>query len=395
MKSDPTQFILEHMTGTEVTLSGKQYLYFAGTSYFQLHSHQELLKAANDATMKFGIGSATSRMMTGTTPQIMELEGKIAEFFGTEDAVYLPSGYLSNLAGFKALADQDLYDLIFIDESSHYSNIEGAEISGKRVVQFRHGSIEDLQKKLDQHLKQELKPLIASDGLFPTLGRLAPVGPYLELAEKYNGVVWIDDSHGVGILGRNGRGTCEHLELSSGKLFMGATLSKAFGAYGGIIPGSTEFIGRVRTGSVMTGSNSPMNAAVAAGVKGLELVREQPEMRDKLWENARYLKNALKAAFKTGLRSGLIWDQTAETGSALFPSGNDEIPIIAFATGDAKAMKAIHRSLLEKGIFIQYTTYRGTGKEGILRIVVSSSHTSAQMDTLVKGLIESIPEVIQ
>ncbi|MEN8202454.1 MAG: pyridoxal phosphate-dependent aminotransferase family protein [Bacteroidota bacterium] len=383
MMSDPTQFILENMTGTEVTLSGKQYLYFAGTSYFQLHSHQELLKAACDATLKFGIGGATSRMMTGTTPRIMELEGKIAEFFGTEDAVYLPSGYLSNFAGFKALANQDLYDLIFIDESSHYSNIEGAEIAGFPVVQFHHGSVEDLKKKLDQHLKQGLRPLIASDGLFPSLGRLAPVGPYLELAEKYNGVVWIDDAHGVGILGQNGRGTCEHLKLNSCRLFMGATLSKAFGAYGGIIPGSNEFIGQVRTGSVMTGSNSPMNAAVAAGVKGLELVREQPEMREKLWENARYLKAGLKAV------------QSTVPGEVHFPSGNDDIPIFAFATGDAKAMKAIHRSLLEKGIFIQYTSYRGTGKEGMLRIVVSSSHTRAQMDTLVKGLIESISKLTQ
>ncbi|MCK5134668.1 MAG: pyridoxal phosphate-dependent aminotransferase family protein [Bacteroidales bacterium] len=373
--ADQRKHIMEGPAGPEVIIDGKKYLYFAGTGYFQLHSHTELIQASGDAVLQFGIGSATSRAMAGTTPLLLQLEEKIAEYFGTEDAAYLPSGYLSNIAGLKALNDLDLYDVIFIDEGSHYSNIEGAETAGKLVVKFANRNVEDLKLRLDETLKQNQRPLIATDGLFPIRAKLAPLVDYLDLAEKNNGLVWIDDAHGVGILGQNGRGTCEHLGLNSERLFMGATLSKAFGAYGGIIPGRTDFVRQVRAGSVITGSNSPMTAAIAAGLKGLELVKNNPGMREKLWENARYLK--------TGMESIHI------------PTDDNCLPIVAFTPGDAASMTAIHEALMEDGIFIQYSNYRGAGKEGVLRIVVFSTHTKDQIDTLVEGLRKNIPPAIR
>jgi len=366
---------MEGPAGPEVIIDGKKYHYFAGTGYFQLHSHKELIQASNDAVLQFGIGSATSRAMAGTTPLLLNLEEKIAAYFDTEDAAYLPSGYLTNIAGLKALHDLDLYDVIFIDEGSHYSNIEGAETTGKPVIKFANRNVEDLKLRLDETLKQNERPLIATDGLFPIRATLAPLEGYLELAEKNNGVVWIDDAHGVGILGQNGRGTCEHLGLDSKRLFVGATLSKAFGAYGGIVPGRADFIRRVRAGSVMTGSNSPMTAAVAAGLKGLELMKNNPGMREKLWENARYLKAGMK--------------------SIHIPAGDNCLPIVAFTHGDAAAMTAIQGALMEDGIFIQYANYRGAGIEGVLRIVVFSTHTKDQIDTVVEGLKKNISPAIR
>ena len=361
---------MEGKTGTSVTLNGKDYLYFAGTSYFQLHSHPEVIQAAANATLEFGMGSATSRSLTGTTALQVALETLAASFFSSEDAVYLPSGYLCSLAGLKALNELDLYEHIFLDEGSHYSLHEGAMTTGKPVTIFSNRNIENLSLKIDEQLAPGERPLIASDGMFPIKAQLAPVDQYASLAEKHKGVVWIDDAHGVGILGNQGRGTLEKLEINSRRVYMGATLSKAFGSYGGIIPGPANFVEKIRSGSVITGSNSPLNAAVAAALKGIEILEEQVELRQNLWENARYLKNGLSSL-------GISTD-------------NNEIPVVSFSIGNKGLMKAIHESLLQEGIYIQYTHYRGSGSEGILRMVVTSAHTKVEIDRLLVSLGKAI-----
>ena len=360
------KYIMDSAPGTETVINGKKYLYFAGTGYFQLGAHPEVIRAASEATLKYGIGSATSRAITGTTPLLLEIEKKAAEYFDTEDSVYLPSGYLSNIAGLKALNEMYDFDIIFIDEGSHYCLSEGAMTVGKPIISFKNRNVDDLKSKLKNTLNQNQRPLIASDGLFPIWAKPAPLAGYLELAEKYNGLVWIDDAHGVGILGQNGRGTYEHLGLKSDRLFMGATLSKAFGAYGGIIPGKADFIQQIRTGSVMTGSSSPMNASVAAGLKGLELVKNNPQMREKLWENARYLKAGMKSL---GIKSD-----------------DNCLPVVAFVSGNAAEMTRIHKALMDNGIYIQYAVYRGSGTAGVLRVVVFSTHTKAMINRLIDSL---------
>jgi len=365
---------MEGKTGTTVTLDGKEFLYFAGTSYFQLHSHPEMIRAAAKATLEFGLGSATSRSMTGTTPLQVELETKAASFFNCEEAVYLPSGYLCSLAALKALNELELYEHIFLDEESHYSLQEGAMTTGKPVSFFQNMNIENLSQKIDEHLAPGERPLIASDGMFPIKAQLAPVDQYARLAEKYKGVVWIDDAHGVGILGSQGRGILEKLGVNSSRVFMGATLSKAFGSYGGIIPGPSDFVEKIKSGSVMTGSNSPLNATVAAALKGMEILDEQKELRHKLWENARYLKKGLSLL-------GI-------------PNDKSEIPVVSFSMGNKDLMEAIHESLLKEGIYIQYTHYRGSGSEGILRMVVTSAHTRHEINRLLESLEKAIKNSI-
>lgn len=363
------QYTIESSTGAETVINGKKYLYFAGTGYYQLNNHPELIKAANEATTKYGIATATSRAITGTSPLLVEIEKKAAHFFGTDDAAYLPSGYLTNIAGLKALSNLGAYDVIFLDEGSHYSLAEGAMTVYKPIVYFKNRDADDLKAKLKQHLNRKQRPLVATDGLFPIKGKTAPLDEYLDLADKYNGVIWIDDAHGVGILGKNGRGTYEHLGLESPRLFMGATLSKAFGAYGGIIPGNASFIKQIKTGSVITGSSAPMHAAVAAGIKGLDLVKNNPEMREKLWENARYLKEKISSI-------GIQADDNC-------------LPIVAFKPGNLETMTKIHKALMDAGIYIQFAQYRGSGNDGILRIVVFSTHTFEQIDFLA-GQLETI-----
>jgi 7-keto-8-aminopelargonate synthetase-like enzyme len=364
-------------TGTSVVLNGKTYLYFAGTSYFQLHSHPDLIKAATEATRQYGIGSATTRAMTGTTPLLQEIEQKLAGFFNTEDAVYLPSGYLCSLAGLKALDEMDRYHVVFLDQGSHYSLLEGAAATGKKLIQFRNRDPEDLADKMKKHLGSGERPLVASDGLFPVMGNLAPIRDYMQVAEKYDGVLWIDDAHGVGIMGAHGWGSCEALGVPFNRIYLGATLSKAFGAYGGIIAGSGDFIRKVRSGSVLTGSSSPMNAAVAAGIKGLELVRDNSRLRSKLWNIARYLRDGLQ--------------QMGIPVETLFvPEKHGTIPIFSFTHRDAASMKKIHKYLLKQGIYTQYTSYKGAGSEGVIRVVVSSEHKKVEIVRLTHTLREAI-----
>ena len=377
MAQQDKHYTMESRTGTKVVLNGKSYLYFAGTSYFQLHSHPDLIKAANEATMQYGIGSATTRAISGTTPLLEKIEHKLASYFNTEDAVYLPSGYLSSMAGLIALDALGLYQQIFLDEGSHYSLVEGAKATGKPIINFQNRNLEDLESKMKKHLSPGQRPLVASDGLFPVMGTLAPIRDYLDLAVKYDGVVWVDDAHGVGILGAHGRGSCEALGTPSNRIYLGATLSKAFGAYGGIIAGSGEFIRKVRSGNVITGSSSPMNAAVAAGMKGLELVQENQNLRKKLWTNARYLGDALE---HMGIKSEPLF----------IPKMHGTIPIFSFAHRDAATMKAIHNYLLEQGIYTQYTTYKGAGSEGVIRVVVTSSHKKVEMVRFTHNLREAI-----
>ncbi len=358
--------IMEGPAGPEVMIHGKKHLYFAGTGYFDLQADSRVISAANKASEKFGIGTATSRALAGTNSLLLELEERIAAFFQTEDAVFLPSGYLSNLAGLKALSEMKLFDIILMDENSHYSLSDGAAALGLPLIRFKHLHLSDLQSKLEGASANKQRALIATDGLFPVMAQLAPLDKYLLLAEQYDGLLWVDDAHGVGILGENGRGSKEHFGLNSPRMHVGATLSKAFGAYGGIICGNHPFISQVKNGGVVTGSTPPMNAAIAAGMKGMEIVQENPEMRQRLWENARLLKAGLEPL-------GISSD-------------DNPIPIVAFKLESVEQMIELQQNLLKDGIFIQYALYQGAGSEGVLRIVVFSTHTSLQIDRLIRSL---------
>jgi 7-keto-8-aminopelargonate synthetase-like enzyme len=365
-----SEFLFPYVTESKLrpvtVINGKEYLYFAGTGYFQLQSNAEVMAAAINAIKSYGVGSATSRTINGSTPLILKLEKKIADFFQQEDAAYLPSGYLSNLAGLQALDRMGVYHVVFMDEKSHYSNVAAALTSGKKVVRFRHLDVEDLKNKLKHSLEIGKKPLIVSDGLFPIWANIPSIPDYLELAENYDGAVWVDDAHGVGILGESGRGVYEHFKLSSLRLYMGATLSKAFGGYGGFIAGNARFLQTVKTGDVMTGTNSPPAAMAGASLRGLELVKNNPDFLRRLRSNAVYLKRKMK-----------------EIGIVV---AENNLPIVTFSLESTEKMKRIQHLLMEKGIYIQYVKYVGSGANGVLRIVVSSVHTKEEIDFLATSL---------
>ncbi|MBT4286099.1 MAG: pyridoxal phosphate-dependent aminotransferase family protein [Deltaproteobacteria bacterium] len=361
--------LMESAPGAETIINGEKHLYFGGTGYYGLHNHPVLIQSAIDALKKYGMSSATSREGYGTTPLILEVEKKAAEYFGTEDASSFASGYLSNTVGLLALLEYEKFDVIFMDESSHYSNKDAVSVTNKPVVTFHHLDSGDLQEKINQKLKPGEKPLIVTDGIFPLFGEIAPIPDYLAVIEQYNGIIWIDDAHAVGVLGPKGRGTKDHYELNSSGIYFGGTFSKAFGSFGGIIPGSIDFIKSVRNVSVWKGANSPPIPATAATIKAIELLMNTPEMRIKLCQNANQLKSGL-----------------AKLGFDIAPSN---VPIAAWTLKNPEENKKIFNALLKRKIAIQLTKY-GDLNTKVLRAVVFSTHSSEQIEKLLHELAKSV-----
>jgi 8-amino-7-oxononanoate synthase len=365
---DQVRYVMQGAPGAETVINGKRYLYFGGTGYYGLINNPAMLKAADEALEKYGMHSSTSRGTTGygNTPLYAEVEKKTAEYYGVEDSFYIPSGYLANVAGYQALDSVYKIDAVFVDEDSHYSVIDFTPVIGKPVYTFAHRDPEDLKKKLQQHLKPGQKPLVASDGVFPLFGGLAPLPAYLEVTEPYGGYIWLDDAHSVGVLGPHGRGTADHFGVKSDRIFFGGTFSKAFGSHGAHIPGNGKFIQTVRDGHVAHGATSSPSPAAAAAIVSMDLLRNHPEMKAQLWKNTKMMKSGLH-------RLGFNFEDSPH-------------PITAWVLKSGEEMDRIQQELFNRGIAIQALNYAGGGALGALRVVVFSTHTPEQINRLLDEL---------
>ncbi len=374
--------LMQSAPGAETIIDGRCYLYFGGTGYLGLQGHPEVIRAACEAAEQYGLGSATARSGFGSTPPVMELERQAARFFDMEEAFHVMSGYVANHV--LVLALEGCFEAVFVDELSHYSIREAVRLSGRPVYSFRHRDPDDLRRRVREHLPARGRPLVMSDGVFAALGRIAPAWEYRDVLAEYPGAILaMDDAHGLGVLGNNGRGTYEHVGLwksvngalpqpsgmSGGlHLLQCGTLSKAAGGFGGIVPGSLSLVERLRaTSPYYSGASSTPIPVAAASARGLLLMRTQPELRERLWTNVRVVK--------TGLRKlGLDADTTA-------------VPIIPLTVGTAENMQRIHATLRERGILIPYMpTYSGLGPAGALRLAVFATHTEVMLTRLLDEL---------
>lgn len=353
---------MESAPGPETVLNGRTYLYFGGTSYYRLHDHPDLIEAGISTWRNLGTNTATSRRGAGTTPVHAAVEAAASRFFDTEDSAYLASGYLSSTAGVQALYEAGSFDVIFIDEHAHFSVRDAARSTPAPAHTFSHVDACDLDRKLNVHMGDGQKPIVLTDGVFPGVGKVAPLAEYLEVLEPWNGLIWLDDAHAAGVIGENGRGTTEYSGLASDRIFAGATLAKAFGGFGGILTGANDFIESVRRGPVMGAASAPPTPVAAATEIGIQLVSQNPAWREALWRNARLLKNGLRDL-------GLDVDQS-------------NIPIATFALESRERIQEVREQLLSCGIFVQHASYPGAGRDGLIRIVVSSGHSSEQIEHL-------------
>jgi len=360
---------MQTAVGPRAIIDGREVDYFAGTSYYGLHADRRLIGAARDAIAQYGTGPGN----TVDTPPMKRLREEIAHYFGTQDARVVASGYLSDILLAQTLSPR--FDVAFIDEKAHYSVYDGLRVTGKTIVRFAHRDPEDLRSKIAARLPAGGAPFVMSDGVFPVTGAIAPVDAYHEVLSAYpGGLLCIDDSHGVGVLGERGRGTYEHFGLTGPGIHFGATLSKAFGALGGFVTGTREFIEEiVRSNRIPEGASPLSTGAVAAAAEGLRVLSAHPELRAKLRSNVAYL------------RAGLA-DLGIETPRT-------PVPIVCILGRDGIDLGSVARALSREDIVVSHIGpggYSDSPPVEVLRIAVFSGHTVEQLDRLLRGLSRSL-----
>ena len=371
--------------GTRVRLDGRELTYFAGTGYLGLQGDSRVIDAACDAVRSYGLHPATSRTGFGESPLLQAVEQQAAGFFGTDSAFYFISGY----AGMATLIQtvESPIDLILTDEWLHLAGQDAALLSQAKVERFRHADPDHLREQLRRHAHGQ-RTLILCDGVSPVRGDIAPVDDFLTVIEAHgSGRLVIDDAHGVGVLGSNGRGTVEYAAERAGRpiplnmdtalsperqVWMCGTLSKALGGSGGIIPGSSNFVSAVKTSARWyygaAASPAPVAGATAAA---LEIAAHEPALRQSLNDNSRHLRSGLRSL-------GLELDE--------WPT-----PIVCVRIGTGANMARIQKGLMERAFAIAHSrNYAGIDDEGALRIAVFATHTRAQIDELIgamRGLV--------
>ena len=344
---------------------GTKVLMFGSNSYLGLSDDPRLKEAAIAAVKKYGTSCSGSRFLNGTLDLHEELEAKLAKFVGKEEAVTYSTGFQVNLGVVGCLGFRGGF--VFLDALDHACIIDGSRLSFSEVRKFRHNDMADLEKKLWLTPRNANK-LIVVDGVYSMEGDLAPVPRLVELCEKYNASLMIDDAHGLGVVGENGSGTASHFGLTDRVDLIMGTFSKSFGSLGGFIAGDHEVINYLKHNSrtlIFSASMTP--AAVAAASKALDIMIEEPERREHLWD----LTNHAHKAFK----------------DAGFDIGHTQSPIIPLFVRDTIKAMTIVKMAYEAGVFITPVIAPAVPEKDVLiRFALMATHSIEQVDEAVEKL---------
>ncbi len=345
---------------TEVMERGRRFVYFAGCDYFCLSSHARVLKAARAALARDGLNVAASRLTTGNHPCYQKLEAALAAYFAVPHALLTSTGYLTNLAVAQASIGRFTHALI--DERAHGCLQTAVQLLGANVIPFPHRQ-PAVAARLAQETGRGSRLVLLTDGMFAHDGSLAPLAEY-RAALPQRSWLWVDDAHGAGVLGANGRGALEQAGVRRDRVVQTGTLSKAFGSYGGYILAPPELLAAIpRQSSSFIGSTPLPPPLAAAALTGLTLLRHFPEWRHRLLQRAAQVRTALQAAG---------WAASGGPG-----------PIIPLIPASAAHARALGRRLRAAGIHPPLIHYPGGVTERYFRIVISSQHPLAQLRRLV------------
>ena len=349
---------LKFVGANEVRFRRRTLLYFSGCDYFRLARDPRLAAAAKKTLAESGLNVAASRLTTGNHAIYSRLENELAKFFAAESALLLPDGYLAPLAVASALAGEFSHALI--DESAHGALVDAAKMLGCPVKKFRHRDAADLKKVLSK-CGRNARPLLLTDGMFSHDGSVAPLRGYLKILPR-GGMILVDDAHGAGVLGATGRGTLELEKVGRGRVIQCATLSKAFGAYGGVILASRILRKKIISRSRAFVGTTPLPPPLAgAALAALKILRAEPQRRKKLFRNLEFVRTRLRAAG---------W-KTSETPG----------PIVRWPLLPEVQENELKKRLLAAGIYPPYLRY-GHAAHGAFRFVISSEHTPAHLEKL-------------
>ena len=344
---------------------GTEVMMFGSNSYLGLSDDPRLKEAAIEAIRKYGTSCSGSRFLNGTLDLHEELEAKLAKFVGKEEAVTYSTGFQVNLGVVSTLGFRGGYT--FLDSLDHACIIDGSRLGIAEVRKFAHNDMDALEKKL-KLVPAEAPKLIVVDGVYSMEGDIAPVPKLVELCEKYNANLMIDDAHGLGVLGENGSGTASHFGLSEQTDLIMGTFSKSFGSLGGFIAGDKEVLNYIKhTSRSLIFSASMTPAAAAAASKALDIMIEEPERREHLWK----LTHHAHAAFK----------------SQGFDIGHSETPIIPLFVRDTIKAMTIVRMAYDQGVFITPVIAPAVPEKDVLiRFALMATHSFEQVDEAVEKL---------
>lgn len=352
---------VEGANGPEIQINGKKYINLSSNNYLGLATNEDLKTAAKNAIDSHGVGAGAVRSINGTLDLHDELESTLAEFKGTEAAVAYQSGFNCNMAAISAVMNKN--DAILSDELNHASIIDGCRLSKAKIIRVNHSDMDDLRQKAKEAVEsgQYNKVMYITDGVFSMDGDVAKLPEIVEICEQYGIMVYVDDAHGSGVMGK-GAGTVKHFGLQDKVDFQIGTLSKAIGVVGGYVAGSQKLIDWLKAQSrpfLFSTSLAPGDTkAITEAVKKL---MASTELHDRLWENANYLKEGLS-------RLG-------------FDTGQSETPITPVIIGDEKKTQQFSKRLMEEGIYVKSIVFptvpRGTGR---VRNMPTAAHTIEMLD---------------
>jgi len=349
------------------TLEGGEVLNFCANNYLGLANHPDVISAAKQALDDHGFGMASVRFICGTQDLHLGLEKAISTFFGTDDTILYTSCFDANGGLFETLLSED--DAIISDALNHASIIDGIRLSKAQRFRYKNGDMADLEEKLKEARSARIR-LIATDGVFSMDGNIAPLDQIVTLAEKYDALVMVDDSHATGFVGKTGRGSAEYRNVLDKIDIFTSTLGKALGgASGGFTTGKKEIIALLRQRSrPYLFSNTVAPAIVAAGLKVFDMLSATTELRDKLEENTKYFRNRI-----------------TEAG---FDIKSGDHPIVPIMLYDARVAQTMASELLKRGIYVIGFFFPVVPKgEARIRVQISAAHEKHHLDKAIDAFI--------
>lgn len=349
---------LESDQGSKVVINGKEVIQLSSNNYLGLTTHPRLVKAALEAVEKYGAGTGSVRTIAGTFTMHEQLEEKLAKFKHTEASLVFQSGFTTNQGVLSAILSPE--DVVISDALNHASIIDGIRLTKAARKVYKHVDMQDLERALKES-SEFRKRLIVTDGVFSMDGNIAPLDKIVELAEKYDALVMVDDAHASGVLGENGRGTVNHFGLDGRVHIQVGTLSKAVGVLGGYVASSRSLIDYlIHKGRPFLFSTSHPPAVTAACDEAIQVLLEEPELIEKLWDNAKFFKDGL-------LKLG-------------FDTGESQTPVTPVIVGDEALCHKFSDKLLEYGVFAQGIAFPTVAK-GLARVrtIVTAQHSKEEL----------------
>lgn len=352
---------IQEVKGNKVKVDGREMIMVGSNNYLGLINHPRVMRAAQEAVERYGVATCGSRFLNGTLDIHVELEKRLAKFMNREAALAFSTGFQTNQGIISTLIGRG--DAVITDRIVHASIVDACRLSYGDVYKYKHNDMEDLERIISS-LGDEVGKLIVVDGVFSMEGDLANLPAIVEIAKEHNARIMVDDAHGIGVMGKNGRGTAEHFGVEVDIDLVMGTFSKSFASLGGFVAGEKKVISYIKhfaRSLIFSASITP--ASVAAVLATLDIIENEPERREKLWAITRKMKSGFEAmGYKTG--------QT-------------ETPIIPLIIGNDELTFMLWKLLREDGIFTNPVIYPAVPKgQSLIRTSYSATHTDEELETV-------------